>query len=592
MTPDMLVLSLIILGGIVLFVTEAFPVDKVSILILASLVLFRLISPSEALSGFGNPATITVACMLALSFGIERTGALNFLANRIIDLSGGSEVKVLLSVILAVGILSAFINNTAAVAMFIPLCVAVAREQNLAASRLLMPMSFAAIFAGTCTLIGTSTNLLVYGVVQEKLNYSIGMFEVAPLGLIFFGLGSLYLLFIGRRFLPVRELRDDLTERYRLRSYVTELILLPKSPLIGKTLAETRLGKDFDIEVFEIWRGKEKFIATDSSHLRLQEGDILLVSGDPEKLIDIQRRAGVLLEALQVEDRDLEDEDIVLVEAFISPNSRLAESTLADVNFRGTYKANALAIRRHGKSIREKIGRTKLQSGDSLLVLTTHDQLATLRDMSDFLIIEEVRVTPLRKEKAYYATSIFAAIVLIAATGVLEVVEAALIGVALMTLTGCIRLRELYSKMSWTTLVMLGCLIPLGVAMDSTGLASLVATYVINTLRSLGPIAVLSGIYLLTSLLTEVLSNNATAVLMLPIALSAATQLDANATPFIFAVMFAASASFMTPVGYQTNTMIFGPGGYKFSDYIKVGAPLSVLFWLLATIFTPVFWPL
>ncbi|HLV00521.1 MAG TPA: SLC13 family permease [Acidobacteriota bacterium] len=588
----MLVLSLIILGGIVLFVTEAFPVDKVSILILASLVLFRLISPSEALSGFGNPATITVACMLALSFGIERTGALNFLANRIIDLSGGSEVKVLLSVILAVGILSAFINNTAAVAMFIPLCVAVAREQNLAASRLLMPMSFAAIFAGTCTLIGTSTNLLVYGVVQEKLNYSIGMFEVAPLGLIFFGLGSLYLLFIGRRFLPVRELRDDLTERYRLRSYVTELILLPKSPLIGKTLAETRLGKDFDIEVFEIWRGKEKFIATDSSHLRLQEGDILLVSGDPEKLIDIQRRAGVLLEALQVEDRDLEDEDIVLVEAFISPNSRLAESTLADVNFRGTYKANALAIRRHGKSIREKIGRTKLQSGDSLLVLTTHDQLATLRDMSDFLIIEEVRVTPLRKEKAYYATSIFAAIVLIAATGVLEVVEAALIGVALMTLTGCIRLRELYSKMSWTTLVMLGCLIPLGVAMDSTGLASLVATYVINTLRSLGPIAVLSGIYLLTSLLTEVLSNNATAVLMLPIALSAATQLDANATPFIFAVMFAASASFMTPVGYQTNTMIFGPGGYKFSDYIKVGAPLSVLFWLLATIFIPVFWPL
>ena len=592
MTPDMLVLSLIILGGIVLFVTEAFPVDKVSILILASLVLFRLISPSEALSGFGNPATITVACMLALSFGIERTGALNFLANRIIDLSGGSEVKVLLSVILAVGILSAFINNTAAVAMFIPLCVAVAREQNLAASRLLMPMSFAAIFAGTCTLIGTSTNLLVYGVVQEKLNYSIGMFEVAPLGLIFFGLGSLYLLFIGRRFLPVRELRDDLTERYRLRSYVTELILLPKSPLIGKTLAETRLGKDFEIEVFEIWRGKEKFIATDSSHLRLQEGDILLVSGDPEKLIDIQRRAGVLLEALQVEDRDLEDEDIVLVEAFISPNSRLAESTLADVNFRGTYKANALAIRRHGKSIREKIGRTKLQSGDSLLVLTTHDQLATLRDMSDFLIIEEVRVTPLRKEKAYYATSIFAAIVLIAATGVLEVVEAALIGVALMTLTGCIRLRELYSKMSWTTLVMLGCLIPLGVAMDSTGLASLVATYVINTLRSLGPIAVLSGIYLLTSLLTEVLSNNATAVLMLPIALSAATQLDANATPFIFAVMFAASASFMTPVGYQTNTMIFGPGGYKFSDYIKVGAPLSVLFWLLATIFIPVFWPL
>src|SRR5690606_6943474 len=313
MTPDMLVLSLIILGGIVLFVTEAFPVDKVSILILASLVLFRLISPSEALSGFGNPATITVACMLALSFGIERTGALNFLAYRYIDLSGGSEVKVLISVILAVGILSAFINNTAAVAMFIPLCVAVAREQNLAASRLLMPMSFAAIFAGTCTLIGTSTNLLVYGVVQEKLNYSIGMFEVAPLGLIFFGLGSLYLLFIGRRFLPVRELRDDLTERYRLRSYVTELILLPKSPLIGKTLAETRLGKDFDIEVFEIWRGKEKFIATDSSHLRLQEGDILLVSGDPEKLIDIQRRAGVLLEALQVEDRDLEDEDIVLV---------------------------------------------------------------------------------------------------------------------------------------------------------------------------------------------------------------------------------------------------------------------------------------
>lgn len=590
MTFEMLVLLLIVAGGVILFAWEVFPVDKVSLLILSSLVVFRLISPSEAVAGFGNPATITVGCMLALSFAIERTGALNFVANRITDLAGGSEFKVLLALMLAVGTLSAFINNTAAVAIFLPLCLALAREQNLAASRLLMPMSFTAIFAGTCTLIGTSTNLLVYGMLQHSLGYSFGMFEFSAMGLIFFLAGTVYLLAVGRHLIPLRRPPHDLTGMYQLRNFVTELILLERSPLVGKTLGQIRLGELYGIEVVELWRGGEKFLAA-GADLELRPGDIMLVQGNPATLLKLQKDQGVRLKALKVEDRDLEDEKLVLVEAFISPTSRLNGNTLKEINFRATYKANALAIRRHGRSIREKIATTRLHLGDSLLVLTTRDQLAVLRGMHDFLMIDELRVTFLRKEKAHYAIAVFLGIVLLATVEWVTVVEAALIGVGLMTLLGCLRLADLYSNMSWTTLIMLGCLIPLGTAMENTGLAGLIASQVVEWLKALGPVAVLSGIYLMTSLLTEVLSNNASAVLMVPISLAVAAQLGVSPLPFAFAVLFAGSASFMTPVGYQTNTMIFGPGGYRFSDFLKVGAPLNLIFWILATILIPIFWP-
>jgi di/tricarboxylate transporter len=590
MTVEMLLLSAIVVVAVFLFALEVFPVDKVSVLVLGSLVAFGLVSPQQAIAGFGNPATVVVACMLALSYGIQTTGALNYVSNKLVDLAQKSEFRLLFSIVVAVGVLSAFINNTAAVALFLPLTIAVAGEQHLDPSKLLMPMSFAAMFAGTCTLIGSSTNLLVYSLALDHLNWQIGMFEFSQVGLIFFAVGTCYLLFIGRYLVPSRRTRDSLTKEYRLRHFVTELIVNADSPLIEKSIADTNFREGYDLEVIEILRGKRKLLPSAKETL-LQEGDILLVQGDPQTLLKIQESQGVDIKALTVEDQDLQDENIILVEAFISPVSGLVDSTLKEVNFRQTYKANTLAIRSHGRTIREKIGKIRLEYGDSLLILTSREQLQVLMQSPDFLVLEEVRRTFLRKDKVYYAVGIFLGIITLVSFNVLSIIEASLIGTGLMLLTGCLRLQDLYSHLSWQIIVMLACLIPLGSAMENTGLASLVATTLVDKLDVWGPFAVLSGVYLLTSFLTSVMTNNATAILMIPISLSAAQHLQANPEPFVMAVLFAASASFMTPIGYQTNLFIFGPGGYKFSDFLKVGGPLNILFWILASFLIPLFWP-
>ena len=589
MTLEILLLTAIVAVAVILFAFEVFPVDKVSILILSSLVALRLISPEEAIAGFGNPATVTVACMLALSYGLQATGALNYVANKLVDLARESEFRLLFAIIVAVGVLSAFINNTAAVALFLPLTIAVAREQNMDPSRFLMPMSFAAIVAGTCTLIGTSTNLLIYSLAREHLDWQIGMFEFTPIGLIFFAVGGLYLLFVGHHLVPSRK-SGGLIREYRLRRFVTEMVLGNTSPLIGKSIAGTNFREKYSLEVVEILRGSSRLLPA-AQKTRLEAGDTLLVQGDPQSLLQVQASQGVTIRALPLKDQDLEDENIVLVEAFISPTSRLVDSTLKEVNFRQTYKANALAIRSHGRTIRERIGKIRLEYGDSLLILTSRDQLEALRESLDFLVFEEVRRTSVRQDKIYYGVGIFVAIVLLATFNLLTIVEAAVIGTGLMLLTGCLRLHDLYSHISWQTIVMLACLIPLGSAMENTGLASFFATKLTATLHLWGPWAVLSGIYLFTSLLTSFMSNNATAVLMFPIVLSTAQQLQLNPQPLVMAVMFAASASFMTPIGYQTNLLIFGPGGYRFSDFIKVGAPLNIILWIVATLTIPIFWP-
>ena len=590
MTLDMLLLAAIIIAAAFLFALDVFPVDKVSVLVLSSLVVLRLVSPEQAIAGFGNPATVTVACMLAMSYGLQNTGALNFVANKIVDLAGSGESRILLAITLAVGVLSAFINNTAAVALFLPLSIAVAREKNLDVGRLLMPMSFAAIFFGTCTLIGTSTNLLVYSSALQHLDWEMGMFEFTHAGLVFSAAGILYLLFVGSRLLPSRPARESLTEEYHLRNFVTELIVQDESVLIGKSLAEARLGETYGVEIIEVLREGKRLLPS-AEKTRLQAGDILLTQGDPDTLMKLRHSQGVGLKTLTLEDQTLQDENIVLVKAFISPGSQLVESTLKEIDFRRTFKANTLAIQSHGRTIRQRISSVRLEYGDSLLILTNKDQLRELQASPDFLVMEEVRVSFLLRDKVYYAVGSFTGVVLLAAFGVLSIVEATILGIGAMILTGCLRLRDLYSHLSWQTIIMLACLIPLGTAMANTGLANFLATGLVKQLSVWGPAMVLSGIYLLTSLLTSVMSNNATAVLMVPITVSAAYQMQVDPKPFVIAVLFAASASFMTPVGYQTNLFVFGPGGYKFRDFLKVGGPLNLLFWILASLFIPFFWP-
>ena len=506
-TFEMILLWGILAGAVVLFSFDVFPVDKVSLLVLGALVATGLVRGSEAISGFGNPATITVACMLALSYGVQRTGALNFAANRIIQFAGKSEQKLLFSIMTTVGALSAFINNTAAVAIFLPLTLSVARKKNLDASKFLMPMSFAAMFAGTCTLVGTSTNLLIAQLFRDHAGSAIGMFDFAPMGLIFFAAGMLYLLTVGRRLWIPRRTAESLTEDYQLRNFVTELILRPNSPLLGRTVAEAALSDTFNIQAIEIIRGEQRLLPTDEN-ARLQEGDSMLVQGQPDSFLKLRNAVGVDLRALTVDDRFLEHENFVLVEAFVSPSSRLVDSTLKAVDFRRTYKANALAIRSHGRTIRQKIGTVRLEHGDSLLILTDRQQLGDLHRTEDFLVLEELPFTQLRKDKLPWALGIFIGIILAATFELLTILEAALLGTSLMLLTRCIRSQEIYSNLHWQTIVMLGCLIPLGTAMETTGTARFLAEYLVEGLQAFGPIAVLSGLYLVTTVLTSLMSKH------------------------------------------------------------------------------------
>ena len=381
-----------------------------------------------------------------------------------------------------------------------------------------------------------------------------------------------------------------MTEDYQLRHFVTELILRPNSPLLGRTVEEAALNETFNIQAIEIIRGEQRLLPSDND-ARLQQGDILLVQGQSDSFLEMRDTAGVDLRALTVDDGYLEQDNLLLVEAFISPNSRLVDSTLKEVNFRSTYKANAMAIRSHGRTIRQKIGTVRLEHGDSLLVLTDRRQMGVLHRTQDFLVLEELPRTRLRKDKLPYALGIFIGIILAASFDVLSILEASILGTSLMFLTRCIRSQEIYSNLHWQTIVMLGCLIPLGTAMETTGTARFMAEYLVEELQAFGPTAVLSGLYLVTTVLTSLMSNNATGVLMLPIAISLGETLGTRLEPFVFCVMFAASASFMTPMGYQTNTFVFGPGGYKFSDFLRVGAPLNLIFWILATLFIPIFWP-
>ena len=403
-------------------------------------------------------------------------------------------------------------------------------------------------------------------------------------------MGVLYLLLIGRRLLPFRRPAESLTEDYRLGHFVTELIVQKNSPLAGLSLAETKLGEKYNVQVIEILRGGTRLLIS-AAETRLRAGDTLLAQGDPSTLMSLQNSQGVTLRALPVEGQLLEDDNIVLAEGFISPTSRLVESTLKEVNFRHTFKATALAIRSHGRTIRKKIGTVRLEYGDSLLILTNREQLEVLQKTPDFLVLAEVRVNLLHKDKVFFAVASFAGVVALSAFGILSIIESALLGTGFMILTGCLRLRDLYHHISWQTIVMLACLIPLGTAMANTGLAALIATQLAEQLSSWGPMAVLSGVYLLTSILTSIMSNAGTAVLMVPISVSVAQQIQVDPRPFVMAVLFAASASFMTPVGYQTNLLVFAPGGYKFSDFLRVGGPLTVLFWIVASLLIPLFWP-
>jgi di/tricarboxylate transporter len=584
----------ILIGALVIFSLDLFPIDLVALAIMALILILGPIlgvTPQEALSGFSNPATITVLAMFILSGGINRTGAINLLARHMTRFAGDVELRQLITIMLVVGPLSIFINNTAAVAILIPSVIALAHEHHRAPSKLLIPLSFFSQLAGVITLIGTSTNILASTLSAQSGYGPFGMFEFAKVGLLIFVTGALYLLLIGRKLLPERQTEPELTDSYQVKEYLTEVIVLPDSPLVGKSVVDSRLREEFDIHVWEVLRDGQK-LAHPLGDKILQIGDILCIKTNTRQLLKISDVEGLAIEPeARLEGHELKSGRRKLLEVVIGPNSDLIGGTLQTTNFRHHYNCTVIAIRQHGEVIQERLGRVRLHFGDTLLLRGTISALAQVKREPGFIVGEEVPVEEFRTEKIPVALAIVGGVVIIAALGQ-PILATALVGGVLMVVTGCLKMNELHESIRLDVIFLLAGLIPLGLALENTGGAQLLADLAVQAAAYVAPLIVLGIFYLTAMILTELISNNATVVVMVPVAVTTAETLGLDPRAFILAIMFAASTSFSTPVGYQTNTMIYGPGGYKFLDFTRVGLPLNLLLAVVTPLYIYLVWGL
>ena len=588
MTIEIALVLGIALVAIILFATEKLRVDAVALLVLSALAILGLVSPGDALGGFSNQATITVAAMFILAAGLQNSGALSGIGHLL-----GKATSPLMFLLILFGVLAViapFVNNTAVVAVFMPLVMTAAAGIGMSASKALIPLSYVSQMAGVCTLVGTSTNLLVNAMARDLGHPGFTMFEFTPLGVICFVVGCIYLLTVGRWLLPASR-GGELVEEYELGKYITELRVMPDSSLIGTSVGEANLGEEFGVYVLELLRGDRKIWSPRSQTLK--EGDILIARGDWSKLDQLRTDAGLEINTeFQLKTHTLEEgTQQVLTEVLIAPRSRVIGSTLALLDRRWQHDATVLAIHRRGEILRDQLKDVRLHVGDVLLMLTPETAMPALRRDTNVIVLSERDAERRGGWRAPFALVTMALVIAISAIGWAPIAITALIGAVAMTLAGCLQSDEVYDAIDWRIIILLAGLLPLGVAMSQSGAAEFIVAHTIGLVAGFGPLVVLAVLYLMALLLTEFMSNAAAAVLLTPIGMSTAAMLGVDATPFLIAVTFAASTSFATPVGYQTNTMVYSAGGYKFTDFIKVGLPLNLIFWVLGVIFIPVFWP-
>jgi di/tricarboxylate transporter len=599
----MLVVFAIIAAALVLFATEPVPIDITALGVMVTLMVLEpwtQIGPEAGLSGFANAATITVLAMFVLSEGVRRTGVIQILGAKVASFTGDSESRQLGATIGIVSPISGFINNTAAVAILLPMVTDLAHKGKTSPSKLLLPLSYASMFGGTLTLIGTSTNILASEVTARlgEQNPALGldgfsMFEFTSLGVIVMVVGIVYLMTVGRWLTPARiKPAEDLTEEFEMADYLTEVVVREDSPIIGQTVREALKDSPFDVDVVQLIRDGEAFIEP-LAPKTIRAGDVFALRTDRDTLLDIADADGFdLLPEVDVDEAELEQAEPAdnLVEVVVAPGGSLVGETLASANFRQRYNATVLALRRGGELVRNRMDHTRLRVGDTLLVQATGDSIERLNNNRTFIVAQEVTRPDFRESRIPVAVGIVAAVVGLAALTPISIAVSALAGALGMVLTGCLKPPELYDSIHWDVIFLLAGVIPLGIAMERTGGADLIAESIVQVSPGLPPVIVLGLMYVVTALLTNVISNNASVVLMIPVAVEVALALGASPFSFVLAVTFAASTAFMTPVGYQTNLFVYGPGGYRFTDYLKVGTPLQVVFAVVTTLGIVAIW--
>lgn len=597
MNVDQLLVLGILATAVILFVSDRLRVDIVAMLVLIALVVTGLLTPAEAFSGFANTAVVTVWAVFIISGALNISGVADLLARLMLRLAGRSPTRLLIIMMLIVGIMSAFMNNIGAVAILLPAVVSLARDLKISPSKLLMPLAFAALLGGNMTLIGTPPNILAANILADYGGMEpFGFFDFLPMGVIVLTAGIIYMLLIGRHLLPDRADGGDPLQSYPVRDYLTEVRITEASPLIGQTINQTRVGEQFDLQILQARRGNEQ-LTVPTTDRPLRAGDVLLLEGSMTDILAASQNVGLTAvpgwtAAQWHPENPKEVGNLQIVEATLAPRSRLVGKTLRQIDFRHKFGLSVLALRHDGRAIVSHLGDVPLHFGDALLLQGAPDKLQLLRANDNFLLLDTPPQPVRRWQKMRLAVGILLAALVLITMGWLAVSVALLIAAMLMVLSGVLTMDEAYQAIDWQSVFLIAGMLPLGIAMETTGTARFLADQLVGLMGGLGPLVVLAGIFVLTALLTEVISNAAAAVLMVPIAIDAALGLGLNPQTFVMATVLAASTSFLMPVGHQVNVIIYGPGGYKFSDYARVGIGLNLIVLLAVVFVLPLIWPL
>jgi di/tricarboxylate transporter len=589
---EQITLLLVILGiALVFFSVERIPADVVALGVLLSLILTGLLPADMAFAGFGSDTVLMILGLFILTAALVRTGVVEICGRFILRYTGEDPNRLLLVVMVAAAAMSAFMSNTASTAFFIPLIFGLAQRARISASKLLMPLAFASILSSSVTLVSTSTNIVVSGMMTQQQMSPIGMFELTPVGIPIAVIGGIYMYFMGRRLVPERTPPGNIAEKFGVYAYLTEIMILPGSSLIGKTLAESGLGRDLDLTVLKVVRGKHRSLAP-RANTRLEEGDVLLVEGWRDEILKVKSISGIDMKAdVKLSDPELQSEDVRLVEAILLPGSPLIGRTLKGFRFRERYGLQVLAVNRHGETLSRKISQIPLRMGDVLLVQGHHANITALEEGNTFRILGSVADKRPNLRRAPLAVVIFVGALAAATFGLASLPVAVLVGVLVAFLTRCITPEEAYREVEWKAIILIGSMLALGSAMHVTGAAEFFAAQIVALAGNANPLWLLTAFFVLTMLLTQPMSNQAAAIVIVPVAIQTALRLDLNPRTFAMMIAVAASCSYLTPLE-PSCLMVYGPGRYRFMDFLKVGSLLTVLIYLIAILLVPLVWPM